>query len=120
MVIDVFNSGAIPVHLVTQEAISEYLTVLKKKSVLLFHVSNRFVDMVPNIYAISEKLNLFSCIKISMDINPPVKESSTWVALTPDIQTYSVLLKKMKWRYVKPKRTKPWTDRYSSILSEIF
>ena len=31
LVIDVFSSGSIPVHLVTQEAIAEYFTVLKKK-----------------------------------------------------------------------------------------
>ncbi len=120
LIVDVFNSGSIPVHLVTQEAISEYLTVLKQKSVIIFHVSNRFIDMVPILYAVAEKLNLFSCLKIAMKVNPPEEESSTWVAMTPDIQTYNTLLKEFHWRNVKPKKTEPWTDRYSSILSELF
>ncbi len=120
LMVDVFNSGSIPVHLVTQEAISEYLTVLKQKSVIIFHVSNRFIDMVPILYAVAQKLNLFSCLKIAMEVNPPEKESSTWVALTPDIDTHATLLKEFQWRDVKPKQTKPWTDRYSSILTEFF
>ncbi len=120
LIVDVFNSGSIPVHLVTQEAISEFLTILKPKSVILFHVSNRFIDMVPVLYAVAQKLNLFSCVKIAMEVNPPEKESSTWVALTPDIQTYAALLKELHWRDVQPKKTEPWTDRYSSILSELF
>ncbi len=120
LIIDVFNSGSIPVHLVTQEAISEYLTILKPKSVIIFHVSNRFIDMVPILYAGAQKLNLFSCLKIAMEVNPPEKESSTWFAITPDVEMYSTLLKEFQWRDVKPKKTKPWTDRYSSILSEFF
>lgn len=120
LIVDVFSSGSIPVHLVTQEAISEFLTILKPKSVILFHVSNRFIDMVPVLYAVAQKLNLFSCLKLAMLADPPERESSTWVALTPDIQTYATLLKELKWRDVQPKNTKPWTDRYSSILSELF
>jgi hypothetical protein len=119
LIVDVFSSGSIPVHLLTQEAISEFLTILKPQSVILFHVSNRFIDMVPVLYAVAQKLNLFSCLKIAMEVNPPEKESSTWVALTPDIQTYAAFLKELKWRDVKPKKTEPWTDRYSSILSEL-
>jgi hypothetical protein len=120
LIVDVFSSGSIPVHLVTQEAISEFLTILKPKSVILFHVSNRFIDLVPVLYAVAQKLNLFSCLKIAILADPPEKESSTWVALTPDIQTYAALLKELNWRDVQPKKAEPWTDRHSSILSELF
>ncbi|MEO6927604.1 MAG: fused MFS/spermidine synthase [Casimicrobiaceae bacterium] len=47
LAIDAFSSDAIPVHLITFEAISIYLRHMKADGVIAFHVTNRFLDLVP-------------------------------------------------------------------------
>ena len=47
IVADAFNSDAVPVHLLTREAIDLYLSKLKSDGVLAFDISNRYVDAFP-------------------------------------------------------------------------
>ncbi|MEP7069726.1 MAG: fused MFS/spermidine synthase, partial [Usitatibacter sp.] len=52
--VDAFSGDSIPVHLITVEAITEYLKHLKPEGVIAFHVSNRFLDLKPVLLAIAE------------------------------------------------------------------
>jgi SAM-dependent methyltransferase len=45
LVIDAFNSDAIPMHLLTDEAIALYLRKLKPAGLLVMHISNRYADL---------------------------------------------------------------------------
>ena len=47
VVLDAFASDAIPVHLITRQAIELYLSRLQPGGVLLFHISNRYLDLEP-------------------------------------------------------------------------
>lgn len=47
IVIDAFNSDAIPLHLLTHEALHIYKSRLHEGGVLVFHISNRYVDLEP-------------------------------------------------------------------------
>ncbi len=47
LIIDAFSSDAIPVHLLTREALALYLARLAPGGMILFHVSNRYLDLVP-------------------------------------------------------------------------
>lgn len=47
LVIDAFSSDSVPVHLLTREALALYFTRLKPGGIVLFHVSNRYLDLVP-------------------------------------------------------------------------
>ena len=44
-IIDAFSSDAIPVHLMTAEAMKMYLDKLKPDGVVLLHTSNRYLDL---------------------------------------------------------------------------
>ena len=44
-IIDAFSSDAIPVHLLTAEAMKMYLAKLKPDGVVLLHISNRYLDL---------------------------------------------------------------------------
>ena len=46
MEVDAFSSDAIPVHLITQEAIEMYMNKLMPNGVLCVHTSNRHVNLV--------------------------------------------------------------------------
>src|SRR3546814_17078831 len=47
IVIDAFSSDAIPLHLLTKEAIGIYARALKPGGILLIHISNRFFGLEP-------------------------------------------------------------------------
>ena len=45
IILDAFSSDAIPTHLLTREAIQLYLSKLQSDGVLVFHLSNRYLDL---------------------------------------------------------------------------
>lgn len=47
LILDAFSSDTVPTHLLTREAIGEYLRVLKPDGVLLLHLSNRNLVLAP-------------------------------------------------------------------------
>jgi hypothetical protein len=47
IIVDVFSSDSVPVHLLTREALALYFARLKPGGTVLFHVSNRHLDLVP-------------------------------------------------------------------------
>jgi hypothetical protein len=60
LLVDAFSSDSIPVHLITTEAIQLYLAHLKDDGMLVIHVTNRYMDLVPvvaaNMHAIDPAL----------------------------------------------------------------
>ena len=53
LAIDAFSSDAIPVHLITSEALGLYLRHMKPDGVIAFHVTNRYLDLVPVVAALA-------------------------------------------------------------------
>jgi hypothetical protein len=47
IVFDAFSSDAIPLHLLTREALAMYLDKLAEGGILVFHISNRHLDLSP-------------------------------------------------------------------------
>ncbi len=85
LVIDAFSSDAIPLHLLTKEAIGIYARALKPDGILLIHISNRFFDLEP-VLASETKARGWSAA-IRMDPSGQKDRysaltGSNWVALT--------------------------------------
>ena len=47
LIIDAFSSDSVPIHLITREALKLYFAHLKPGGIVLFHVSNRYLDLAP-------------------------------------------------------------------------
>jgi len=47
LAVDAFSGDAIPVHLITREALAVYLRHVKPEGIVAFHVSNRFLELIP-------------------------------------------------------------------------
>ena len=47
LIVDAFSSDAVPMHLITREALALYFARLKPNGVLLFNVTNRYLDLSP-------------------------------------------------------------------------
>ncbi len=56
MVVDAFSSDAIPVHLITKEALQMYFEHLTEEGILCIHTSNRYVDLPLVVAAVADSL----------------------------------------------------------------
>jgi len=118
MVVDAFSSDAIPMHLLTREALQIYLRHLKPDAVLVFHISNRYLDLEPVVSTVA-KANGFSGITVADDgETESYYISSTWMVLSRDPSIFnSPILQDVS---VRPMRIDPgfraWTDDFSNIV----
>jgi len=112
--VDAFAGDAIPVHLITMEAVTQYLRHLKRDGVIAFHVSNRFLDLKPVLLAIAqaqglEYANLFDSAESG-------GTTSDWVLLT---RNKAFILKPGIVEVTEPVAPRPdwglWTDDYSNL-----
>jgi hypothetical protein len=82
LVVDAFSSDAIPVHLITHEALRDvYLPRLRRDGLLAFHLSNRFLDLRPVLARLAEAEGLAGYCGDDEDETAPGKARSTWVVL---------------------------------------
>ena len=58
LVVDAFSSDAIPVHLMTREAIAGYMAKLAPGGILVMHISNRYMELRSVLAAIAAGENL--------------------------------------------------------------
>ncbi len=56
VMMDAFSSDAIPVHLVTREALADAVRSLRPDGLLVVHVSNRYYDLAPAVAAAARDL----------------------------------------------------------------
>ncbi len=82
LAIDAFSGDAIPVHLLTREAMTLYLRHLKPSGIIVFHVSNQYLDLAP----VVERLASTSGLSARMVEDPatadPLSSKSDWALLT--------------------------------------
>lgn len=100
MVIDAFSSDAIPVHLITQEALGFYLGMLKQDGVLAFHISNRYLDLRPVLanLAAAHDPPLVAYYQNDRAEEYVGKSASTWVVIARDEKALSNLMTLNRWR----------------------
>jgi len=126
LVIDAFSSDSIPVHLITTDAMREYLSLLKQDGIIAFHISNRHMDLAPVVAAnMAEVRKSDPTLAGIRYVHVP---ASTEQYITPSIV---VLMSRdeaaLRELASSPNATPlsammpvtPWTDDYSNILSAI-
>lgn len=118
MLIDAFSSDAIPVHLATRQAVALYLQHLKPDGILLFHVSNRYLDLKPVItgHGMATGLSVLNFVTAE---EPRIgRNTAVWVALTRN-RAFMGNGQVMARQTPLSRRIVDWTDDYSSIWDVI-
>ena len=117
LALDAFSSDAIPVHLLTHEAMDVYMRHLQSDGVLAVHISNRYLDLVPVCQRAAEHVG-----RVALVIEEPsdrMAHASTWVLITSNLE----LLQRQPFEgaaieaAAAPPHFKGWTDRYSNVWS---
>src|SRR5262249_44897593 len=58
LLVDAFSSDAIPLHLITREALSLYRRHLTADGIIAWHISNRYLDLRPVLSALATDASL--------------------------------------------------------------
>jgi SAM-dependent methyltransferase len=123
LVLDAFSSDAIPVHLMTREAVAIYRRALAPGGVLLAHISNRHVLLEPILAALAFDAGMLAIGRDELDVDPNEREaekaSSHWVCLSDSLDALdAVVVKNKQWRRLPPpSNQKVWTDDFANVLA---
>ena len=115
IVLDAFSSDAIPVHLLTQEAIKMYAARLADGGSLAVHISNRVFDLRPVLHEAAIEMGWSALVGTSMSATPS-GSPSVWVVMGPANDTMRSLADRPGWTTLGGPSVS-WTDDYSSVLS---
>lgn len=123
LVVDAFGSDAIPMHLLTREAMQIYLDHLERNGVLAFHISNRYVDLEPVLanLALDAKPALACRIndrrKLPADADKEGVWVSAWVIVARQDADLEPILARPSWQRARARLDlKAWTDDSSNLL----
>lgn len=118
LIVDAFSSDAIPVHMMTAEALSLYASKLKTQGVAVLHVSNRYLDLEEVVAATLPTLDvtLYPLVIEDYEDEGYAKTSSTVILIGKDRAAVDRFRSIEGARDIEPPTVRPWTDDYSDIL----
>src|SRR5438270_1753094 len=120
LAVDAFSSDAIPVHLITREALGVYLRHVRPHGIVAFHVSNRFLDLVPVVARIAREHGVHAVVVRDEpdDDDDSLRSKSDWVLVSRDaaaLQGQAIVD-----AGAEPAEDRPdwrtWTDDYSNLI----
>lgn len=122
IILDAFSSDAIPIHLITREALLLYLAKLKEDGILAFHISNRYLDLKPVLSSLAQDAGLIGLVQEEEHL--PEKEAkagklpSSWVVMAHKWDVLSKLAANPKWEKLSGRPGELlWTDDFTNIIS---
>ena len=125
LAVDAFSSDAVPMHLLTREALAVYGRAVQRNGIVLFHISNRYLDLKPVVADLAARGGWTAAM---MQYVPEEDEEvlnatiSVWIALSRNPATIERLQAlsgddAMFWETVEPKPGfAGWSDDHASIL----
>jgi spermidine synthase len=126
IVLDAFSSDVVPVHLLTREALDLYLSKLAPGGVLMFHISNRYLELASVVTAVAAERGAITMVRRDRSVTredfrrrmyassivavvareegdlAPLNAGGTWVRQTPDASV------------------RAWTDDFSNVLAAMW
>jgi SAM-dependent methyltransferase len=128
LAVDAFSSDAVPMHLLTREALRVYGQAVQHDGIVLFHVSNRYLDLKPVVADLARREGWTAWL---LQYVPEEDEAaanltiSVWIALSRSPETLNRLYRlsgadSVYWEVLEPTPGfSGWSDDHASILSII-
>jgi spermidine synthase len=121
-VVDAFSSDAVPVHLLTREALQLYLQKLDAGGVLAFNITNSYLNLTPLIADLAHDAGLVCLVQHDVQVDAAAralgKATSQWAVMARSADALGPLAHDARWQPA-PARSTPmaWTDDFSNPLS---
>ena len=118
--LDAFSSDTIPTHLITAEAMRLYLEKTSDDGLIIFNVSNRFLDFAPLLASMAAQFDLQNLYMQDRVQEEPYGYDSQWMVLArKNVDLSALKTGNMQFQEMPPSAIKPWTDDHSNILDVV-
>jgi SAM-dependent methyltransferase len=116
LAIDAFSSDAIPMHLLTSEALSIYRKHMKPGGIIAFHVTNRYLNLAPVVAQLAEAQGMHA-VMIYDDSDDGMSSISDWILVTDDEKSLAPpLISDVSIPVESKPDLKLWTDDFNNIV----
>ncbi len=124
LILDAFSSDAVPLHLLTAEALALYRSKTAADGLILFNISNRHLSLAPVLVRLAESQGLQAWHQLHVipeaEKDLYAASSSEWVIMTADPGRAALLDGLPKWRRLPVDPAADlWTDDFSNIVGVI-
>jgi SAM-dependent methyltransferase len=117
IVVDAFSGDAIPVHLLTREALALYRRHLRPDGIIVFHVSNQYINLEPVVSGIAADAGLRAVSVHSHGDERTGLYYADWILVTAN-QAFLDQPEIINNGFSTPLQegVRVWTDNYSSVF----
>ncbi|HUK16319.1 MAG TPA: fused MFS/spermidine synthase [Bryobacteraceae bacterium] len=116
LAVDAFSSDAIPVHLLTKQAMELYFHHLRPNGILAVHISNRYLDLEPVVEEEAEATGHVARLVDTSDDDDTDVFGATWVLVTAPAPGFDEDITQSSTKIELTKRIRLWTDDYSNLF----
>ena len=118
LAVDAFSSDAIPVHLLTREAIRMYTRCMADGGIIAVHISNRFLDLKPVLANLAADLGLNAqLVRDDPDEDTSRASSSDWVLIATPLDAFKQAPFADRVEALTPDpQVGLWTDQFNDLL----
>jgi len=119
LIVDAFSSDAIPMHLMTAEALQLYMQKLSADGILVLHISNRYLDLESVVSSTVAKVPGLAGLIVEDNVDTDGYEalSSTVAVIARSEAALEPFREMAQVRSLSPGRVHGWTDDFSDILT---
>jgi hypothetical protein len=120
VILDAFSSDAIPIHLLTEQALRLYLGKLGTDGVLLVHISNRYMDLAPVLGNLANAIGLAGALRRDEEDKDNNRYGSDWAVLARRAEVLAPLLKDPRWKELpQSRRIGVWRDDHANLIGAL-
>ena len=119
LVVDAFSSDAIPLHLLTREALQAYRRAIKPGGAVAIHISNRFIELEPVLADLAQDSGMAATLRFDVPENADHLTASKWVVLSPSAESLAAIKQASgadRWSQLDQAAGAVWSDQYASTL----
>lgn len=120
LVLDVFSSDSVPIHLITREALQIYLDRLAKHGLLAIHISGRYLNLEPILGKLAQDAHLVA--RVCHDdyaFVGPKRWASMWVVMARQTSDLGTIGTDPDWTPIPVDTGPVWTDDFSNVIGTL-
>jgi len=119
---DAFSSDSVPMHLITKEALELYMSHVRPGGVVVFNVTNRYLDLAPVVKRLADSLGLHARLVSHSpdDVEYSLYSVTDFALVTADPRLFErAELAGFAAPIAAPAKVSVWTDDFNNLLQAL-